>query len=119
MEKTIKIGEQEIKLKATAGTLRRYRSRFLRDMMSDLSGLAGKFDSKEGFSRFNLEVFENVMYIMAKQADNNVPDNIDDWLDGFDMMSIYEVLPQILELWNAETITLIDSKKNLQKVVGK
>ena len=46
-----------------------------------------------------MEIFENVAYIMAYHADNTIPDNIDDWLDQFEMFSIYEVLPEILALW--------------------
>ena len=36
---------------------------------------------------------------------------IDDWLDQFEMFSIYEVLPEILALWGTNLITDIDSKK--------
>ena len=60
----------------------------------------------------DLEIFENVAYIMAYHADNTIPDNIDDWLDQFEMFSIYEVLPEILALWGTNLITDIDSKKN-------
>ncbi len=43
---------------------------------------------------------------------SNKGDNIDDWLDQFEMFSIYEVLPEILALWGTNLITDIDSKKN-------
>lgn len=36
---------------------------------------------------------------------------IDDWLDQFEMFSIYEVLPKILALWGTNLITDVDSKK--------
>ena len=58
-------------------------------------------------------------YIMAYHADNTIPDNIDDWLDQFEMFSIYEVLPEILALWGTNLITDIDSKKNLNAVAGR
>lgn len=48
---------------------------------------------------------------MAYHADNTISDNIDDWLDQFEMFSIYEVLPEILALWGVNLITDIDSKK--------
>lgn len=48
-----------------------------------------------------------------------IPADIDEWLDQFDMFSIYEVLPEILALWGTNLITDIDSKKNLKKVAGK
>ncbi len=51
----------------------------------------------------DLEIFENVAYIMAYHADHSIPGTIDDWLDEFEMFSIYQVLPEILELWGANT----------------
>lgn len=66
-----------------------------------------------------MEIFENVAYIMAYHADNTIPDNIDDWLDQFEMFSIYEVLPEILALLGTNLITDVDSKKNLNAVAGR
>ena len=47
----------------------------------------------------DLEIFENVSYIMAFHADPTIPKTIDEWLEQFEMFSIYEILPEILELW--------------------
>ena len=46
----------------------------------------------------DLEIFENVAYIMAYHADPSIPKTIEEWLDQFEMLYIYQVLPQILEL---------------------
>jgi hypothetical protein len=35
------------------------------------------------------------------------------------MFSIYEVLPEILELWGTNLITDVNAKKNLNRVAGK
>ena len=60
----------------------------------------------------SLEVFENIAYIMAKHADpENVPDNPDEWLEAFNTFSIYEVLPQLIELWGLNVETQAESKK--------
>ena len=56
---------------------------------------------------------------MAYHADNSIPASIDDWLDQFDMFSIYEVLPQILELWGDNLATEVAAKKDLAEVNGK
>ena len=45
--------------------------------------------------------------------------DINDWLDQFDMFSIYEVLPQILELWGDNMKTDVTAKKELAEVNGK
>lgn len=77
--------------------------------------------SKRGIKRCidDLEIFENVAYIMAYHADNSIPASIDEWLDQFDMFSIYEVLPQILELWGDNLATEVAAKKGLAEVNGK
>ena len=48
---------------------------------------------------------------MAYHADPTIPGTIEDWLDQFDMFSIYEVLPQILEMWGTNMMTDVASKK--------
>ena len=42
-----------------------------------------------------------------------------EWLEDFEMFSIYEILPEILELWGDNLITQVDVKKNRQRAVGK
>ena len=59
-----------------------------------------------------MEIFENVAYIMALHADTSIPSTIEDWLDQFEMFSIYEVLPEILELWGSNLFTDAKSAKN-------
>ena len=56
---------------------------------------------------------------MAKHADPSQPDNADDWLEQFDTFSIYQVLPQILELWRLDNATTAESKKKLMQLAGK
>ena len=57
-------------------------------------------------------MFENIAYTMAKHADPQIPGEVDEWLDGFNTFSIYEVLPQIIELWGINTQQQVESKKN-------
>ena len=68
----------------------------------------------------SLEVFENIAYIMAKHADpENVPDSPDDFLERFNTFSIYEILPQLIELWGLNTATQVESKKNIARLTGR
>ena len=71
------------------------------------------------FRRISLEIFENVAYIMAFHADPTIPKTIDEWLDQFEMFSIYQVLPEILALWGTNMLTDIESKKGLAEVSAK
>ena len=115
LEKTIAIGDKQVKFRSSATIPRLYRMKFKRDIFKDLSRLEssykGNSDDGSSFEIEDLEIFENVAYIMAFHADHSIPDNIDDWLDQFDMFSIYEVLPEILELWGTNLITDVESKK--------
>ena len=60
----------------------------------------------------DLEIFENVAYVMALHADPNIPESIDEWLEQFEMFSIYEVLPEILILWGTNLEGDVAAKKN-------
>ena len=69
---------------------------------------------------FSLEMFENIAFIMAKHADPAaVPDSPEDWLDEFNTFSIYQVLPEIIELWGLNVQSEVESKKNFAKVSAK
>ena len=39
------------------------------------------------------------------------PDTSDEWLDQFGTFSIYQVLPEIIELWGLNVQTQVESKK--------
>ena len=121
--KIVKIGDKEVAFRSSATIPRLYRIKFKRDIFKDLTKLEQSYKDKtsegDSFAIEDLEIFENVAYIMAFHADHNIPDNIDDWLDQFEMFSIYEVLPEILELWGTNLITDIESKKNFSAVTGR
>lgn len=71
-------------------------------------------DSKEENSNldmFSLEMFENIAYIMAKHADSSIPDTPEEWFDNFNTFSIYQVLPQLIELWGLNVKTDVEAKK--------
>lgn len=122
--KTITIDGIEVHFKASAAVPRLYRLKFSRDIYKDFASLQKNVkENDEGESTLNiesLEVFENVAYIMAKHADpDNVPDNPDDFLEQFNTFSIYEILPQLIELWGLNTATQVKSKKNIARLTEK
>ena len=119
IQKTITVDGIGVTFKASAAVPRLYRIKFRRDIYKDFASL--KTDVEEGDENKSeldiesLEVFENIAYIMAKHADpENVPDNPDDWLEAFNTFSIYEVLPQLIELWGLNVETQAESKKTSQ-----
>lgn len=123
LKREIEICGKKIPFWSSATVPRLYRAKFKRDIFKDLSKLEksykGKTEDGDEFQIDDLEIFENVAYIMAYHADNSIPASIDEWLDQFDMFSIYEVLPQILELWGDNLATEVAAKKGLAEVNGK
>lgn len=73
-----------------------------------------EFDGDEEDSNmdlFFLEMFENIAYVMAKHADPSISDVPEEWLDEFNTFSIYQVLPQLIELWGLNVKTDVEAKK--------
>lgn len=121
--KKIEIDGKEVAFKASAAIPRIYRLKFQRDIYKDLSSLekaiGGGDASNSNLDSFSLEMFENIAFIMAKHADANVPDTPEEWLDGFNTFSIYQVLPQIIELWGLNVKTEVEAKKNFAQLSAK
>ena len=121
--KKIEIDGKEVAFKASAAIQRIYRLKFKRDIYKDLSSLekaiGGGDASNSNLDSFSLEMFENIAFIMAKHADANVPDTPEEWLDGFNTFSIYQVLPQIIELWGLNVKTEVEAKKNFAQLSAK
>ena len=112
MEKTIKIDGKDVRFKATAATIRIYRQLTGRDMLVDMQELQKHTNkTKDGLSVEALTIFEDVAFVMAKQADPTIPNTADEWLDTFEMFSIYVVLPEIVELWKLNEIGTSTAKK--------
>lgn len=123
IRKNIEIDGQEVAFKASAAIPRIYRLKFQRDIYKDLAALEKSIgDGKEESSNldmFSLEMFENIAFIMAKHADPSIPDTPEEWLDNFNTFSIYQVLPQLIELWGLNVKTDVESKKNFAQLTGK
>ena len=123
IEKVIDVGGKQVTFRSSATVPRLYRIKFKRDIFKDLAKLEKSYSKKTGKDEDmqidDLEIFENVAYIMAFHADPTIPKTIDEWLDQFEMFSIYQVLPEILELWGTNMLTDIESKKGLAEVSAK
>ena len=116
IRKDIEIDGKKVAFKASAAIPRIYRLKFQRDIYKDLSALEksiGDGDAKaSNLDMFSLEMFENIAFIMAKHADPTIPDTPEEWLDQFNTFSIYQILPQLIELWGLNVKTDVEAKKN-------
>lgn len=110
MKRTITIDGKDITFVATARTPLLYKQYTGRDLFLDLNRL----QEDQGIA---LEVFGNLAYVMAKQADPSIGD-IDEWFDGFGMFSIYTALPQLSDMWAVEMAATSSPKKKAGKRKG-
>lgn len=119
MVKTLTIDGQPVTFRATAAVPRLYRIKFRRDIMQDMGEIKKALDkSEESDSPESnipprlLEMFEDVAFIMARHGDpEHTPASPEEWLDQFSTFSIYEIFPQILELWGLNMETQATPKK--------
>ena len=108
MEKTIYIDSKPVRLKSTAGTMKRYKAQFRKDYFAELFKLAkvmgeneGEFDlnniSYEDLGNLDFEPLYNFIWVLAKTADRDIPEPLE-WLDEFDSMPIMDIFPQVVDL---------------------
>ena len=124
MEKTIEINGRGMRMRASALLPRLYRGYFGRDMIFDMRKLQKAYtaaaESKETdeekqdaqLSVTDLTLFENVAWLMLKHGGEKVGGSPEEWLDNLDgVFSVYEILPQILDMWNINNMTTSKPKK--------
>lgn len=142
MDRTVTIDGKTVTLRASALIPRLYRHLIGRDVIQDMTALRRSFEAAEAaaadaealgeeaqadasnaaaLSAMDLEIFENIAWVMLKHAaefrdvggarvlmngDMVVGGSPDEWLDSMDgIFSVFEVLPVILELWAANQQT--------------
>ena len=115
----IEIDGKQVPFKASAAIPRIYRMKFQRDIYKDLKALeksvGDNSEESSNLDMFSLEMFENIAFVMAKHADAGIPNTPEEWLDGFNTFSIYQVLPQLIELWGLNVQTDVEAKKNFAR----
>lgn len=116
MDSIVRIDDKDVKFRATARTPRLYRMIIGRDMITDINKLKEAYDKRkkkgEDLGIDDLRIFEDTAYVMARHANPDMEEKTaDEWLDSFNMFSIYEILPEILNLWAINTRTTSTSKK--------
>lgn len=136
MDRTVTIDGKTVTLRASALVPRLYRHLIGRDIIRDMATLRKAYDAAlaaqeagadeteqnvAGLTVADLEIFENVAWVMLKHGaefrdtecgrvlmngDMVIGQSPDEWLDQLDgTFSVYAVLPVILDLWGANQRT--------------
>ena len=104
MEKTIMIDDKKVRFKSTGATPLRYKAQFGKDYFKEILKLAPLEGLKNDqeidatvLENIDFEVFYNITWIMAKQADPTIPEPVE-WLDQFDVFPMAEIIPQLQDM---------------------
>lgn len=112
--KKLIVDGKEVTFGASARLPRLYRQTFGRDVMLDMASLSESFERVkkahevaefkdlpmiDQLSVLDLTIFENLAYVMAKLASPQTVPGIDEWLDQFQVFDIYQVFPELSELY--------------------
>ena len=60
------------------------------------------FALSAALSQFDSDPYYDMLYIMAKEADPDIPDNVDDWLDTFDDFAFLDVWAKVSPMLSRE-----------------
>lgn len=135
MQKIIEIEEgRSVNFKASAFSPVMYNKLFPgRDFLGDMNDLKKSHDDKEDrFTMNDYELFSRIAYLFAYQGLAPSPrqtkeqiefleeyPNVWDWIDTFNTFSIYEILPEIMNLWYKNEKTISKGKNPVPAPPGK
>lgn len=60
------------------------------------------FALSAALTQFDSDPYYDMLYIMAKEADPDIPDNVDDWLDTFDDFAFLDVWAKVSPMLSRE-----------------
>ena len=109
-EKIVKIDGREVALRCSGATYIKYRNEFKSDLFVELQ----KFGENEDGTLPDgaMETLLKATYVMAKQANKDIKENFEDWLDQFDLIGSVSGLEDVLNLIMGNNVTLDEAKKN-------
>ena len=103
MEQIVLIGEREVRLKATASILLRYKSLTGKDLLKEFIKMEKIKDELTEdnlisiYEKIDVEFIYNLFYVLAKTADPTLPPMLE-FMDSFDCIPFEEVFKKVIEL---------------------
>lgn len=117
MEKIIDVNGKSIKFVSNGATATLYRQKFGKDLFAVMQKVGE--DSTNGGIISNFDDLINAAYIMAKQGDPDITDDVIEWLSQFEMFDMHLAMPKLIELWGMNNLTLATSKKKSGRQSGR
>lgn len=94
MKKIIRVGNRELAFDANALCLIFYRNAFKKDLIRDITRNLKKDDT----------IQYKIAYVMSDAVKKGI--SFDDWLSGFSIVELLELLPQTTELMTSQFETV-------------
>lgn len=114
MRKEITIDGERMAIESNALLPKQYRRIFGHDIMKDMRKLCSAYETDPDDA--DLEVLENVTWLMLRAAKSDVPETVDEWLEGLgNMLAVYEVAGDVVDLWTGSQKTTSTAKKKSKK----
>ena len=109
MRKTIMIGDVPVPVIATGATRYKYESYFGREVYDDLINAAEKMQRAETDEEKTREatkaekIVDRLLYIMAKQADPSISDDMVEWIGSFESLPYEEFANEVVNFFLSST----------------
>ena len=116
MEVTLTIDGKSVTFRKSGATMLAYKRQTGHEFYADLSAFLGcvKTD-KEGkvitdengipdvdMEKFDMEYMYEMLHVMARAADKNIPSDVLDWLDSFEQFDVIGTFVQLLPMLSGE-----------------
>lgn len=109
MTKIIEIDGKQHTITSNALLPKKYRHQFNRDLIADMKALTDSY-SKTG--DFDETVLARLTWLMLRESGEDVGETPDEWLGSLEtVFGLYEILPDVVELWVRGTHTTSKPKK--------
>lgn len=115
MEQMINISGRETGFRASALTPKLYRTQTGRDLLLDMQRMTRAIQGNGG-SMETLAMLDDFAYCLARQYakahGQEIEDTADEWLDQFELLDVYSIYPDLVQLWATSSRTTSTAKKN-------
>ena len=111
MERVIKIGDKEVKLRSSAATYIKYRRVFKEDLFKTLQEMTKEIGEDGDIPDGAVAVLLQAAFIMAGQADPKLTNDIDTWLEQFELMDTVNGIQGVFEMLMGDQATIDEAKK--------
>lgn len=101
-EKTVKIGDKEVKLKTSGYTPLLYADLFGHNLFGEMQTIIRTAADTGQIPFDKTLVLYRLAYCMAKHADSKTP-SIEEWLDQFEPYDIPEIAGELIDMWAADS----------------